>query len=177
MSWRLSQNRCGPGTPRLGFAFLVDRIQHRDLIRRLPKFIRKVARCVVMLAHHKHRATHPVGLGSRPSGPISRLLGASSPLADGPASPGGPFPAEKPGYRIVWGPYVRFYPPGGVAEWLKAHAWKACIRATVSRVRIPLPPPIIPLNHPLLTQHSLQLVVEHRYLTYASLCRLIEAHQ
>lgn len=30
---------------------------------------------------------------------------------------------------------------GGMAEWLKAHAWKACIRATVSRVRIPLPPP------------------------------------
>src|SRR5215831_17647189 len=27
-----------------------------------------------------------------------------------------------------------------MAEWLKAHAWKACIRATVSRVRIPLPP-------------------------------------
>jgi hypothetical protein len=31
--------------------------------------------------------------------------------------------------------------PGGMAEWLKAHAWKACIRATVSWVRIPLPPP------------------------------------
>ncbi len=31
---------------------------------------------------------------------------------------------------------------GGVAEWLKAHAWKVCIRETVSRVRIPLPPPI-----------------------------------
>ena len=30
---------------------------------------------------------------------------------------------------------------GGVAEWLKAHAWKVCIRETVSRVRIPLPPP------------------------------------
>src|SRR5438132_10949493 len=30
--------------------------------------------------------------------------------------------------------------PGGVAEWLKAHAWKACIRETVSWVRIPLPP-------------------------------------
>ena len=30
---------------------------------------------------------------------------------------------------------------GGVAEWLKAHAWKACIRETVSRVRIPLSPP------------------------------------
>jgi hypothetical protein len=31
---------------------------------------------------------------------------------------------------------------GGVAEWLKAHAWKVCIRGTVSRVRIPLPPPL-----------------------------------
>src|SRR5262249_30822249 len=30
---------------------------------------------------------------------------------------------------------------GGMAEWLKAHAWKACIRETVSWVRIPLPPP------------------------------------
>ncbi len=33
-------------------------------------------------------------------------------------------------------------PSGEVAEWLKAHAWKACIRETVSRVRIPLSPPI-----------------------------------
>src|SRR5215211_3981988 len=32
-------------------------------------------------------------------------------------------------------------PCGGMAEWLKAHAWKACIRETVSWVRIPLPPP------------------------------------
>ena len=32
---------------------------------------------------------------------------------------------------------------GGVAEWSKAHAWKVCIRETVSRVRIPLPPPAI----------------------------------
>jgi hypothetical protein len=31
---------------------------------------------------------------------------------------------------------------GGMAEWLKAHAWKACIRETVSWVRIPLPPPV-----------------------------------
>ena len=30
---------------------------------------------------------------------------------------------------------------GGVAEWLKAHAWKVCIGETLSRVRIPLPPP------------------------------------
>jgi hypothetical protein len=32
---------------------------------------------------------------------------------------------------------------GGMAEWLKAHAWKACIRETVSWVRIPLPPPAL----------------------------------
>ena len=31
---------------------------------------------------------------------------------------------------------------GGVAEWLKAHAWKVCMRETVSRVRIPPPPPL-----------------------------------
>src|ERR1700690_2563240 len=31
---------------------------------------------------------------------------------------------------------------GGVAEWLKAHAWKACLRETVTWVRIPLPPPL-----------------------------------
>ena len=30
---------------------------------------------------------------------------------------------------------------GGVAERLKAHAWKVCMRETVSRVRIPPPPP------------------------------------
>ena len=28
-----------------------------------------------------------------------------------------------------------------MAEWLKAHAWKACMRATVSWVRIPSSPP------------------------------------
>ena len=33
---------------------------------------------------------------------------------------------------------------GEVAEWLKAHAWNACIRETVSRVRIPLSPPLAP---------------------------------
>ena len=38
--------------------------------------------------------------------------------------------------------------PGGdgeVAEWLKAHAWKACLRETVTRVRIPPSPPHSPL--------------------------------
>jgi hypothetical protein len=29
-----------------------------------------------------------------------------------------------------------------VAEWSKAHAWKVCRRVTVSRVRIPVCPPL-----------------------------------
>ena len=29
---------------------------------------------------------------------------------------------------------------GEVSEWLKEHAWKACVRETVPRVRIPLSP-------------------------------------
>ena len=28
-----------------------------------------------------------------------------------------------------------------MAEWLKAHAWKACVGETLPRVRIPLSPP------------------------------------
>ncbi len=35
-------------------------------------------------------------------------------------------------------------PPGEMAEWLKAHAWKACVRETVPWVRIPLSPPLCP---------------------------------
>jgi len=31
-----------------------------------------------------------------------------------------------------------------MAEWLKAHAWKACVRETVPWVRIPLSPPTWP---------------------------------
>src|SRR5580693_3371546 len=31
--------------------------------------------------------------------------------------------------------------PGEMAEWLKAHAWKACLGETLTRVRIPLSPP------------------------------------
>ena len=33
---------------------------------------------------------------------------------------------------------------GEVSEWLKEHAWKACMRATVSGVRIPISPPEFP---------------------------------
>src|SRR5262245_46536958 len=38
---------------------------------------------------------------------------------------------------------------GEMAEWLKAHAWKACIRETVSWVRIPLSPPVRRTNNQL----------------------------
>src|ERR1700675_3260661 len=31
--------------------------------------------------------------------------------------------------------------PGEMAEWLKAHAWKACLGETLTWVRIPLSPP------------------------------------
>ena len=37
--------------------------------------------------------------------------------------------------------YIALPAPGGMAEWLKALAWKACIRETVSWVSNPLSPP------------------------------------
>src|SRR6266852_3039954 len=44
---------------------------------------------------------------------------------------------------------------GGVAEWLKAHAWKACLRETVTWVRIPPPPPGTHPHQPALRQKSI----------------------
>src|SRR5579871_4244345 len=38
-------------------------------------------------------------------------------------------------------------PQGEMAEWLKAHAWKACVRETVPWVRIPLSPPLFKIRH------------------------------
>jgi hypothetical protein len=38
--------------------------------------------------------------------------------------------------------------PGEMAEWLKAHAWKACVRETVPWVRIPLSPPVLRHSFP-----------------------------
>ena len=35
-----------------------------------------------------------------------------------------------------------------MSEWLKEHAWKACVGETLPWVRIPLSPPVIPLVHP-----------------------------
>jgi hypothetical protein len=40
-----------------------------------------------------------------------------------------------------------------MAEWLKAHAWKACIRESVSRVRIPVSPPFS-LHKPIVNGES-----------------------
>jgi hypothetical protein len=40
---------------------------------------------------------------------------------------------------------VRNCVPGQVAEWFKAHAWKACWRETVTGVRIPLCPCLAPV--------------------------------
>ena len=37
--------------------------------------------------------------------------------------------------------YLGIVIKGEVAEWLKAHAWKACIGVTLSWVRIPFSPP------------------------------------
>jgi hypothetical protein len=51
-----------------------------------------------------------------------------------------------PLWRAVLSPSPAFLEgarDGGVAERLKAHAWKVCMRETVSRVRIPPPPPRI----------------------------------
>ncbi len=93
------------------------------------------------------KARSPARLASRIAVtivPPRRRSGATS----GPATEAGPS-----GSRRISAPSARvfclkrlacaFYktPSGGMAEWFKAHAWNACIRETVSWVRIPLPPP------------------------------------
>ena len=40
--------------------------------------------------------------------------------------------------------YIKCFVTGGMAERLKAHAWKACVRESVPWVRIPLSPPKFP---------------------------------
>ena len=62
----------------------------------------------------------------------------------------------KPSYvcKGVSGVRIPLSPPvecGKVAEWLKAHPWKGCMRGTVSRVRISLFPPFL---LPLLKWHK-----------------------
>src|SRR5437870_6141233 len=42
-----------------------------------------------------------------------------------------------------WRPHAKLLIPlnGEMSEWLKEHAWKACVGETLPRVRIPLSPP------------------------------------
>jgi hypothetical protein len=49
-----------------------------------------------------------------------------------------------PGATRLYSGFLRIGCRGEVAEWSKAHAWNACRRATVSRVRIPPSPPSAP---------------------------------
>src|SRR5690349_7150058 len=67
---------------------------------------------------------HPAGVRPKPN------LGAGFPACPGSFSR-----------------YSRGRFSGQVAEWLKEHAWKACIPARVSRVRIPPCPPEQILSH------------------------------
>jgi hypothetical protein len=76
---------------RLGTKFvwsmLVLWFRHMVPIRRPSKFARLGAWRAVMLEHHKRRATTPGGLEDRPTGRVSRPLGASDALDDGWPSP------------------------------------------------------------------------------------------
>ena len=44
---------------------------------------------------------------------------------------------------IAFSKFIDLIKKREMAEWFKAHAWKVCIRETVSRVRIPLSLPLI----------------------------------
>src|SRR6476660_2267115 len=53
--------------------------------------------------------------------------------------------------RVVPSPSIH---AGEMAEWLKAHAWKACLLERVTWVRIPLSPPVFsPHKHWRLSAH------------------------
>lgn len=57
-----------------------------------------------------------------------------------------PMPKAGPGRLLALQTRPCKRPPcaGEVAEWSMAHAWKACLRETVTWVRIPLSPPVSP---------------------------------
>ncbi len=52
-----------------------------------------------------------------------------------------PVRPEPPVGRTRYGRFKVVTNPGEMAEWLKAHAWKACLGETLTWVRIPLSPP------------------------------------
>ena len=94
----------------------------------------------------RRRSSRPRGHGSssrprqtlevEPSAPNRQSPDRQSANAYRPR--GRPFFGVPP--KAAPGGLCRFIPPGEVSEWLKEHAWKACVPATVPRVRIPLSP-------------------------------------
>src|SRR5580700_8291910 len=56
-----------------------------------------------------------------------------------------------------------------MAEWLKAHAWKACLGETLTWVRIPLSPPVFILARPTKSGTAL----EPAYLAGFMVCRRV----
>ena len=77
------------------------------------------------------------------TGPVPRACGEMAEWSK--AHPNGkPFGLPKGGcVRLQIGrQLLRRTHSGEMAEWSKAHAWKVCRRVTVSRVRIPLSPPV-----------------------------------
>ena len=79
-------------------------------------------------------------IGIYPAGPLVCTAGASGRALRPPAG-------ESGNALQSTGPTAGVMANGQVAEWLKAHAWKVCIRESVSRVRIPLCPPSIRLKY------------------------------
>ena len=97
-----------------------------------------------------HSATSPKGRRRAAKNPRARMAepdnmrrraGSSATVAQGSKIP----TTQKDGGRVAFSAELNIVRlAGGVAEWLKAHAWKVCMRETVSRVRIPPPPPAKP---------------------------------
>ena len=80
------------------------------------------------------------------------IPGASARPAHEPRERSATWPGALPRSRVareseygVWGrsPQIKY---GEMSEWLKEHAWKACVGETLPWVRIPLSPPF--LAHP-----------------------------
>jgi hypothetical protein len=62
-----------------------------------------------------------------------------------------------------------------MAEWLKAHAWKACLGETLTWVRIPLSPPVLLLSdlsaiHTVV--HTVKTQPEERYAMFSAVSLL-----
>ena len=105
--------------------------------------------------HRRHRAAAPVGDKAIPRNPVAFFLPHPSAAADetrsarreisGLVTPlillRHPKPRWKTACMLSWKRFQRCPEAGEMAEWLKAHAWKACLGETLTWVRIPLSPP------------------------------------